>query len=199
MKEPRKSTGRPCSICSHTAVDEINGLIRQRVGFRNISQVHGMDIASVSRHTANHLRIDLQAVQIEKRIQGAVNVEKENIEQLNAAKEVRDQAREYAATMPEGEVIPAFKAVMDGVKTVNVTLDTQSKLKGLYQQDRVNEQDATKAIQLELDKFVKYCESKPELSPRQILAELRENTPMNPVYAMLLSAQVEVMELGEQG
>ena len=133
-----------------------------------------MSIASISRHTNEHLRLDLQAIQIEKRMQGAVNVELENREQLDAAKEVRDQAREYAATKPEGEIIPAMKAVMDGVKTVNVTLDTQSKLKGLYQQDRPNDQhyrDMLRELKAAVDAFIVKHSDKEPLEIARLLRE----------------------------
>lgn len=169
MSEGKKSTGRPCAICTHKAVDEINGLIRQRAGFRNISEIHGMSIASVSRHTSDHLRIDLQAIQMEKRMDSAVNIELENREQLDAAKEVRDAAREYALSKPEGEVVSAFRAAFDGIKTVNVTLDTQAKLKGEYQQDKKNESDTLKEM---LDKVLKERESMPGLTNHEVLTDI---------------------------
>lgn len=151
--ERKKSTGRKCSICTHESVNEINGLIRGQVSFRNISKQFDFHYSAVSRHTSEHLRIDLQAIQMEKRIESAVIIEEENREQLNRAKEVRDAAMDYALSRPEGEIVPAFRAAMDGVKTVNVTLDTQAKLKGAYQQDKKNETDIDAAINRAIERM----------------------------------------------
>lgn len=67
MKKEKSAVGRKCSICSHKQSKQINNLIAEGVSFRNISQRYGMDIASISRHADQHLKIDLHSVVEQKR------------------------------------------------------------------------------------------------------------------------------------
>lgn len=50
--------GRPCTVCAHPQVDDINAAIvtRARGGFRTLSRQFGVTRDSLRRHAHNHLR-----------------------------------------------------------------------------------------------------------------------------------------------
>lgn len=74
-KTAKSTAGRKCSICTHKDASKINLLIAEPVSFRNISERFGMGIASISRHTTDHLKLDLQALVAQKKVKRVVDFE----------------------------------------------------------------------------------------------------------------------------
>lgn len=62
-----KTTGRPCSICTHRQVSQINTAVLEGVSFRSISLKNGMSDVSVHRHVQNCLKLDIQALRAEQK------------------------------------------------------------------------------------------------------------------------------------
>lgn len=92
------NAGRKCSICQHSQVEEINVLIRDCKSFRYISlQIQGNDKLkdSLCRHAANCLKLEIQALIKENKINQAINHYQEIADQLVFAKDLRQAAREY--------------------------------------------------------------------------------------------------------
>ncbi len=89
----KKSTGAPCTICSHPDKKQIDSAIAQETPFRNLVERFGLSLGGISRHTTNHLRLEIQALVKQKRIQGAIDVYREFEEQLAFAKDLREAAR----------------------------------------------------------------------------------------------------------
>lgn len=96
--EPKKSTGRKCSICTNAEVKKINSLINERKSFRDISrQISGDEKMkdALWRHTENCLKLEISALIKEKKIENAIDHYAEIGEQLKFAKKLRLAAEEY--------------------------------------------------------------------------------------------------------
>lgn len=94
-RQPKTSTGRKCSICSHAAAKKINSEVRAGRSFRGISLKYGMSDTSVGRHAENCLGLSLRAVIEQGKIAQAIDVHAEFEEQLAFAKKLRYAAEEY--------------------------------------------------------------------------------------------------------
>lgn len=104
----KKAVGRPCSVCSHDAVKQINSLINNGKSFRAIScQIQGNDKMrmSIQRHTENCLKLELATLIKENKIENAIDHYQEISEQLQFAKDLRIAAREYLSDPETGRLI----------------------------------------------------------------------------------------------
>lgn len=104
-KTKKKPTGRRCAICSHKEVKKINSAINQGASFRRISLDYGMSDVSVNRHAKNHLKLEIQTLIKEKKIENATDHFQEITEQLEFAKELRIAAREYLSDPESGKIV----------------------------------------------------------------------------------------------
>lgn len=76
-KPKRKSTGRPCSICTHKQVSQINTQIADGVSFRAIALRYGMSHMSAVRHVESCLKLDIQAYKQQAKIEQVFDFETE--------------------------------------------------------------------------------------------------------------------------
>jgi hypothetical protein len=94
-KQARKPTGRKCACCTHSESDAINKAVVAGQSFRAIARQYGMNHASVSRHVETCLKLEIQALIQQKRIEKAIDHYQEISEQLAYAKKLRAAAIEY--------------------------------------------------------------------------------------------------------
>lgn len=102
--EPKKPTGRKCSVCTHEEAKKINSLINNGKSFRYISLHFGMSAMSVGRHTENCLKLDIAALVREKRIENAVEHYEEMRMLLEFSKELQQAAREWLLDPETGKI-----------------------------------------------------------------------------------------------
>jgi AraC-like DNA-binding protein len=91
---PKTRVSSRCSICLHIAVKNINAAVRKGRSLRDTAGQFGVSKSSLARHTENCLKLDLQALLKEKRIEQAVEHYQELIKQLEFSKELQEAVRE---------------------------------------------------------------------------------------------------------
>lgn len=94
-KAAKKTIGRPCAICTHEKVKEINSLILKPTSFRGISLKYGMSDMSVNRHAQNCLNLEIASLIKEQKIERAIDVYEEFRQQLEFAKKTRAAAERW--------------------------------------------------------------------------------------------------------
>ncbi len=99
----RTTTGRKCSVCTHSGVATINKAIYDGKSFRGISLNYGMSNMSVSRHAENCLKLDLQALLKEGKVSKAIDVYEEFCEQLAFVKKARAAAEKWMVDPTDDE------------------------------------------------------------------------------------------------
>jgi hypothetical protein len=102
---PRKSTGRKCECCTHSSAAEINKAIAAGASFRDISAQFGMGASSVGRHVEKCLKLEIQALIQQKRIENAIDHYQEITEQLEFAKKLRLAAQLYLSDPDDPDCI----------------------------------------------------------------------------------------------
>lgn len=70
-KVVKAKTGRKCTVCTHKKVGHINKQLAEGVSFRNILERTGLTLGALHRHTENCLKLDLQTVHEEKKVEQA--------------------------------------------------------------------------------------------------------------------------------
>lgn len=87
--------GRKCTVCAHPQVNQIDTAINHPVPFRRIASQFDIGYRSAIRHARNCLKLDVEYVLAEKRIERAISAYEENIEQLELARQLRLAAIRY--------------------------------------------------------------------------------------------------------
>ena len=131
---PKTRLGRPCSICLHFAVADINAAIAQvnpPKSFRAISRQFFNNESSrdsIRRHTERCLKLDIHALIEEKRVEQAIDHYNELVQLLNFAKELIAAAREILTDSETGKITLAPNA--DEIEVVYLDhADTDAQLK----------------------------------------------------------------------
>ncbi len=206
----KKSTGRKCSVCSDKRVKEINSAINRPVSFRVISRQFLGDEKhhdSVQRHANNCLKLEIQALVKEKKIENAIDHYEEIREQLRFAKKLRIAAEDYLTDPETGQITlmahaaeieviyfnlhnaiknggnkkekaklqdlldwiatsrpqiepqtsvlkqtDARSFALDAIRATDLVLDKVAKVRGLYQENRINESDELGLLKKQIER-----------------------------------------------
>jgi hypothetical protein len=104
--------GQRCKICSHTSVRNINSAIRKGRSLRAIGVQFGISHTTVQRHTNECLSLELQALIQQNKLEQAVNVHEEFLENLVFAKDLRLAARKWLTVNDEIDLDPRASEVL---------------------------------------------------------------------------------------